>query len=545
MDSYDLLSEIGKGMGGIVYLARDKQSGEFKAVKQVGIDERRPTRKREALLREANILSALSHPHIVKCHDFFFLEPHHLCIVQEYCDGGTLADQILSAKETSVPISEPLIWKWLLQILLALHYLHNEKQVIHRDLKAANVFLVKGRTVKVGDFGIAKMLENDDLATSTCVGTPCYLSPELVQDIPYTTQSDMWSLGCLLYELISLRRPFDANNLLALFTKISRAEVSHPLDPDMRYSEALHRIVDGLLQPDPLQRFSAGQLLKDPNVMNRLGEFIEEKERLIQLGRRNKAGSGGGGGGGESKCSRVSDKSGSDLGDFNKELSSDVKNPMTKEDPTEIEAWAKNRFSSSGGREDERRNDDDDSSKARGGRNGDNDDTNHNALNQKLDSNDHCSVGGMDLVLFGEKIFCREDGIKVESLEGVSYEDDFEEQEEEQDEENEEEREYSDDYEEEEVEEFGGGDDDKGYEDDFDEFDSSDEEVLTNAKNIRGVYCGGGEDLRGGANSVASQPSPASERATPECEFVYSSDSVSPGLNESLAKDFEILLALR
>jgi len=510
MDDYDLLSEIGKGMGGVVYLARDGRNGEFKAVKQVSIDERRPTRKREALLREANILSALSHPHIVKCHDFFYLEPNHLCIVQEYCDGGTLADQILSAKEAGILISEPLIWKWLTQILLALHYLHNEKQVIHRDLKAANVFLVKGRTVKVGDFGIAKMLENEDLATSTCVGTPCYLSPELVQDIPYTTQSDMWSLGCLLFELISLRRPFDANNLLSLFAKISRAELEHPLDPEMRYTEELHRIVDGLLQPDPLQRFSAGKLLKDPNLIKSLSDLIEEKEKLISFGKKNKNGDTEDGGrrkapeevdddvkydtenseffkawikeerSTESGCcahAQGVNKSSSASFDVDENVANE--NRSCDERPSEINDMEK----------DEEKNNVNETKEAfiqRKDIEGSSDELNasrFNSNNHETDTIVDFASERLNFFVFGEKIFHNEDIVKLESLEGASYEDDFEEAEE--DREEEEEKSYSDDYEEEEEEDL----DEKGYEDDFDEFDSSDEEVLLNAKNVRGVYC--------------------------------------------------------
>lgn len=432
---FEILSQIGKGTGGIVYLTRQISTGEFKAVKELEVDVKRKTRTKESLQKEASILSNLTHPHIVRFVDSFFKDETHFCIVQEYCDGGTLADQIDTARESKNLISETLLWKWLLQILLALHYLHNEKQVIHRDLKAANVFLLKGRTIKLGDFGIAKSLSDVEIAT-TCVGTPAYLSPELVQDIPYSYASDMWALGCLMFELLTLRRAFDANNLLSLFNKISRGERNGVMDVNEVYSSKLKRIIDGLLTVDPESRFSATQLLQDDELKNHLFEFIDEKETSkLKLGEIKAVG----------KTSNISNTKEQRTSTIVKEQAWDLHVPFS-----------------------------------------------HLGINNDTIS-DH-KPQNSDLVIFGERIVNTDE--EKDILE-TCYEDDFEDD-----------CEY--DYEEEEWDEeekdpegfdhldedrdweakFRNGelDNNEEYEDDFDEFDSSDDEILENAKHVLNVY---------------------------------------------------------
>lgn len=102
---------------------------------------------------------------------------------------------------------------------MSLEYIHGRK-VIHRDLKTQNIFLTGNNTVKLGDFGISKVLENTNGLAMTVVGTPYYMSPEVCQNQPYTYKSDVWALGCVLYELCTLKHAFAADNLLGLVYKI-------------------------------------------------------------------------------------------------------------------------------------------------------------------------------------------------------------------------------------------------------------------------------------------------------------------------------------
>jgi NIMA (never in mitosis gene a)-related kinase len=102
---------------------------------------------------------------------------------------------------------------------MALLYIH-EKRILHRDIKTQNIFLSSNGTIKLGDFGISKVLENSVSSAKTVVGTPYYLSPEACENQPYNSKSDIWALGCVLYELCTLKHAFDANNLLGIVYKI-------------------------------------------------------------------------------------------------------------------------------------------------------------------------------------------------------------------------------------------------------------------------------------------------------------------------------------
>ena len=137
----------------------------------------------------------------------------------EYCEEGDLAFHVKRKLQKKEYFSEKLILNWFLQVALALSYVH-EKKILHRDVKTSNIFLTSNGTVKLGDFGISKLLENTTDAACTVVGTPyymrfklkqfllnlfCFLSPEVCENKPYSYKSDNWALGCVLYELCTLK----------------------------------------------------------------------------------------------------------------------------------------------------------------------------------------------------------------------------------------------------------------------------------------------------------------------------------------------------
>lgn len=132
----------------------------------------------------------------------------------------------------------------------AIGYVHS-RRVLHRDLKTSNVFLTKNNMVKLGDFGIARVLDYTMDHAKTVVGTPYYMSPEVCENKPYSFKSDMWALGCIMYEMCTLRHAFDASNLLGLVYKI--VQDTQPPIPDV-YSDELRDLVSRMLAKDPRHR---------------------------------------------------------------------------------------------------------------------------------------------------------------------------------------------------------------------------------------------------------------------------------------------------
>jgi NIMA (never in mitosis gene a)-related kinase len=158
-------------------------------------------------------------------------------------------------------LDEERAWNIFLQMASGLHYIHTQR-ILHRDMKSANVFLCAGGKVKIGDLGVARVLGTNTAFARSLVGTPYYLSPELCEDKPYNEKSDVWALGCILYEMLTLRHPFDASNQGALILKIVQGKYP-PVDRS-RYSHGVRKLVDALLQRDQRRRPTCLQILSSP-----------------------------------------------------------------------------------------------------------------------------------------------------------------------------------------------------------------------------------------------------------------------------------------
>ncbi|CAE7442276.1 NEK1 [Symbiodinium natans] len=175
----------------------------------------------------------------------------------DFCEGGELARQIRRARRNHQRIPEEQILRWFTQATLAVKFIH-DKHILHRDLKPANFFLTKNGSLKMGDFGIAKTMACTMACAKTRIGTPYYLSPEVCQEKPYNWSSDMWSMGCILYEMCALQVPFDAHSISGLVQKICYGPL--PLVPDC-YSDFLRRLCRQLLDREPKKRPSADEAI--------------------------------------------------------------------------------------------------------------------------------------------------------------------------------------------------------------------------------------------------------------------------------------------
>jgi NIMA (never in mitosis gene a)-related kinase len=272
-DDFDFLQRLGSGSFGTVFRVRRRIDDLIYVVKVVRIAELTIKEKGEAI-NEVRLLAQIDNPFIVRYFDSF-IDQEALHIVMEFCNRGDLSILLRRAKEKCVQsLKEDLTWNICLQILLGLYCLHHQK-ILHRDLKTANVFLQKDPSqrffaVKIGDLGVAKLLETSTAFAQTIVGTPYYLSPELCADQPYRDRSDCWALGIILYECCTLSRPFTAGNQCALIMKIIQAAVEPP--PETHASGELSSLVLWLLQKDWRQRPSVKEVLCDEFVRCKLAE---------------------------------------------------------------------------------------------------------------------------------------------------------------------------------------------------------------------------------------------------------------------------------
>lgn len=187
------IKKIGEGSFGAAWLVKGIKDGTQYVIKIINVS-RMPTKEREEARKEVSVLAQMKHPNIVSYIDSFE-ESGNLCIVMDYCDGGDLYTKIHSTR--GIGHDEDQIIDWFVQITLALKHVHDRK-ILHRDLKTQNIFLTKNGTVKLGDFGVAKVLTNTMDFARTSIGTPYYMSPELVEHKPYNNKSDVWSLGCVV-----------------------------------------------------------------------------------------------------------------------------------------------------------------------------------------------------------------------------------------------------------------------------------------------------------------------------------------------------------
>eukprot|EP00665_Eupelagonemidae_sp_cell47_P009560 gene9561-3499_t len=240
---------IGRGSFGTAYLVRSQADSRLYVMKRLAL-EQLGTKEKDEALNECKVLQKLRHhPNVIRWHEHY-IDDGRLCIVMDYADGGDLAQRIEAQAATKSKFAEEQVLDWFVQICLALKHAHG-LHVLHRDLKPQNIFLTRKNFVRLGDFGISKVLSSTMSVAMTCVGTPLYLAPELCEGQTYGAKSDVWSLGAILFEMCALSPPFTANTMPALVMRIC-ADEPPPLPPP--FSSQLRELSARLLLKKPDER---------------------------------------------------------------------------------------------------------------------------------------------------------------------------------------------------------------------------------------------------------------------------------------------------
>nr|XP_042137482.1 serine/threonine-protein kinase Nek11 isoform X5 [Peromyscus maniculatus bairdii] len=279
---YVLQQKLGSGSFGTVYLVSDKkakQGEELKALKEISVGELNPNETFQANV-EAQLLSKLNHPAIVKFHASF-VEQNNFCIITEYCEGRDLDYKIQEYKEAGKIFPENQIVEWFIQLLLGVDYMH-ERRILHRDLKSKNIFL-KNNQLKIGDFGVSRLLMGSCELATTLTGTPYYMSPEALKHQGYDAKSDIWSLACILYEMCCMDHAFAGSSFLSVVLNIVEGDT--PSLPE-RYPQELNTIMERMLNKSPSLRPSAVEVLKVPYIDEQL-QHLMCKYSEMTLGDKN------------------------------------------------------------------------------------------------------------------------------------------------------------------------------------------------------------------------------------------------------------------
>lgn len=201
----------------------------------------------------------------------------------EHCPHGDLGNYFKTLRVQKIPgVKEDQIWKILAQLSLALRECHERKEgkVIHRDLKPANIFLDHKYNVKLGDFGLARILSENSRFAHSNVGTPYYMSPQQISDQAYDEKSDIWSLGCILYECCMLMPPFQAKTLVGLASKIESGQY---LPVSKSYSSDLRDLISKMLSVDATKRPTISEIIEIPQVNIRIRELhVSQEARILK-----------------------------------------------------------------------------------------------------------------------------------------------------------------------------------------------------------------------------------------------------------------------
>ncbi|XP_062371908.1 probable serine/threonine-protein kinase nek1 [Sardina pilchardus] len=258
---YTKIKTIGSGAFGKAILAKYSEDGENYILKEMKLISEENIKVAKD---EASLLIKMHHPFIVGYKESFE-ESGRLFIAMDYCEMGDLDKMIEHQLQKGVHFPEKEVLDWFVQICLAVKYVH-DKNIIHRDIKPQNIFVTMEGTLKLGDFGLAKVLPRSQAYTGTVAGTPVYMAPEVLGQTPYNTLSDVWSLGLVLYNMCKLS--YTPEDWIAAMKNVQNIRLSK------YYSSDLQDLINDLLTPNPAKRPTLDDVLKKPILARRIPKHL-------------------------------------------------------------------------------------------------------------------------------------------------------------------------------------------------------------------------------------------------------------------------------
>lgn len=254
---YQVFEHIGSGASGDVYRVVYKPTGRTYVLKKMSLanmsDEEQLRAKQEII-----VMDEVDHPNVVKFRESFS-DPvdNTVDIVMEYCEFGTLESLIERQRYEGRPFPTDVLLEWMAELLCGLAHIHS-KRILHRDLKSSNIFVTSKNHLKLGDFGVCTILAFPNAKAESMIGTPLYFAPEVCNNEAYDERSDVWSLGVVFYEMCTLRRPFEGDNLFSLIQQIIDSEIE-PFNNGI--PSQLEGLVRLMLDRDPTRRPTAQELI--------------------------------------------------------------------------------------------------------------------------------------------------------------------------------------------------------------------------------------------------------------------------------------------
>lgn len=255
VDQYIIIKTIGSGAFATVYLAQHAVTQTMVALKCIAKKKLKNQAEFELLQREVNLMRSMDHPFIVSFYEVLD-DKDNFYISMELIENENLLDYI----NNNQGLGEQQARRVFSQLVAVLEYLHVEKRVMHRDLKAENVLLDKNYNVRLVDFGLSKAFSKNDPFLQTTCGSPAYVAPEIIKEKPYTSAADIWSLGVLLYAMVAGHLPFNGDNISMMLQEIlnSKPQIPKSLSPNLR------ELISRLLIKEPGARITLQQIIEHP-----------------------------------------------------------------------------------------------------------------------------------------------------------------------------------------------------------------------------------------------------------------------------------------